>query len=632
MANKNVHICPKCHEEVPDGSRYCPYCNESQAESVQQSDDGQPLIDGYGNAVSELHNIHTDSHNTSVDSHNTHVTNTTSTNTTIINNLSGEAEAQRRKDEYKAFCEPIVKKKFITKDDRLRLDAKAQDLKLTSYEAGEIEQSVKRLARGKGYMNQIQEVAFKDAVGILENDGDATKALNALKPLVSANIENDEVLYYYYMASVLQNASTLLREYECRKYFSYWQSFWAYFAYKKNKEESEANRIMQALPDAGDYPEGNATLLYIADKLYEQIESPSVSFDSNTLLSILKNCGKISQQLKDLQDTVEYALKHIKNGVVPMSNSEKHNLYLKLLGVRRCQRPTVEVKPAVEPQPAQFSKAGLSDEAVNIADRQMRRPVQTARPSVPPVQQTTANRQSSYRQPTPPPTKNTENKEEWWKGCIIIIAVIAAIGWGVKSCFSSCSNSSDEGEADYGMIDSVTVSSDEEETNESCTSEMASTNDGQDYQSQSEQNEVSAPSQDYPSVSSSESHREETTTKSNVATPSASTTTSSIKAEESPKTEASPAPTTAKQLLAKGKSLDGSSKTIAQAIEYYRQAANQGNAEAMYRLGCAYSFGNAATKDLGQAEKWFNKAISAGEEPWASRSKSKKVSLGLGGM
>lgn len=612
MANKNQIECPNCHRMV-EAAEYCPHCGESLP---KLSDDGaDALISGYGNAVSELNNIR------NTDSHDTHVSNT------YVNNLSGEADRQRRRDEYKTFCEPILSDGLVTKEERLRLEAKARELKLTTYEAEEIENNVRKFTASPRRMNQIQEDTYKDAVRILEGNGDAAKAYKMLKPLVDKGFDDDGLSYHYYMAASLQSPTNYLRDYErCKqKYFSYWQAFWAYFAYKKKGEDINANKVMQDLAEAKDYPEDNATLLYVVDRICDQLNSPAQAFDKNQLAARLAGCEGISSELGDLKATLGYVMKYIQGGGVPMSNSEKFNLYLKLLGVKKGQPAAKEPQPKPQPQPESKS-FGLSDSGVDFVDRQIRKP--TPQPTPPPVQQSTVSPKPSQPQVSSTTTSN-DDKDGWWKGCLIIIAVISLIGWGIKSCFNSCSGNKDAGEADYGMVDSVSTGNSTAEGSES--SSTSDNSSSSDRQSASRQVENRSPSsQETPASSPSESAREETFSRQEET--STSTKITYTKVEEPTKVESSPAPTTAKQLVAKGKSLDGSSKTIAQAIEYYRQAANQGNAEAMYRLGCAYSFGNAATKDLGQAEKWFNKAISAGEEPWASRSKSKKVSLGLGGI
>lgn len=621
MAKNNRIECPNCHRMV-EAAEFCPHCGESLP---KLSDGGaDALISGYGNAVSELNNIH------NTDSHDTHVS------TTYVNNLSGEADKQLRRDEYKTFCEPILRDGLVTKEERLRLEAKARELKLTTYEAEEIENNVRTFIAGSRRMNQIQEDTFKDAVRILVENGDAPMAYRKLKPLVDKGFDDDSLLYHYYMAALLQSPTNYLRDFETNKhkYFSYWQAFWAYFAYKAKGEDINANKVMQDVAEAKNYPESNASLLYVVDRVCDQLASPSQSFDKSQLKSRLYGCDGISNELKDMKSTLEYVMKYVQGGVVPMSNSAKFNLYLKLMGVKGGQTAAKDSKAQPQPQPVSASY-GLSDAAIDIVDKQIRKPAPQSplpsQPTRPTQQQPTANPQSTQTQ-TPQSTTTTTNddKEGWWKGCLIIIVVIALIGWGIKSCFNRCSGSDDAKETTSSVVDTVaTYSSTEEAEESSSTYNSSSSSSGQSGNRREAEQTTSRESS---ASTSSASAKEETSSKSEEPQTSTSTKITYTRVEDPAKTASSSAPTSAKQLLAKGKSLDGSSKTIAQAIDYYRQAANQGNAEAMYRLGCAYSFGNAATKDLSQAEKWFNKAISSGEEPWVSRSKSKKVSLGLGGI
>jgi TPR repeat protein len=48
----------------------------------------------------------------------------------------------------------------------------------------------------------------------------------------------------------------------------------------------------------------------------------------------------------------------------------------------------------------------------------------------------------------------------------------------------------------------------------------------------------------------------------------------------------------------------------AQAVAWWRQAAEQGDADAQYSLGLAYSLGRGVPQDYVEAHKWFNLAAS----------------------
>ena len=50
------------------------------------------------------------------------------------------------------------------------------------------------------------------------------------------------------------------------------------------------------------------------------------------------------------------------------------------------------------------------------------------------------------------------------------------------------------------------------------------------------------------------------------------------------------------------------------AVQYYTRAAELGNAEAQYKLGCCYETGDGVEKDLKEAEYWFRKSAEQGEE------------------
>jgi hypothetical protein len=57
---------------------------------------------------------------------------------------------------------------------------------------------------------------------------------------------------------------------------------------------------------------------------------------------------------------------------------------------------------------------------------------------------------------------------------------------------------------------------------------------------------------------------------------------------------------------------DGVTKDGAEAVKWYRKAAEQGNASAQYNLGAMYAKGDGVTKDAAEAAKWFGKAADQG--------------------
>ena len=48
------------------------------------------------------------------------------------------------------------------------------------------------------------------------------------------------------------------------------------------------------------------------------------------------------------------------------------------------------------------------------------------------------------------------------------------------------------------------------------------------------------------------------------------------------------------------------------AMEWWRKAADQGNPRACYNIGALYTNGQGVQKDLGEAEKWFQKSVDGG--------------------
>jgi TPR repeat protein len=56
----------------------------------------------------------------------------------------------------------------------------------------------------------------------------------------------------------------------------------------------------------------------------------------------------------------------------------------------------------------------------------------------------------------------------------------------------------------------------------------------------------------------------------------------------------------------------GVATNTAEAVEWFRRAAEQGNALAQYNLGVMYEHGEGVPKDLVQAHKWVSLAASSG--------------------
>ena len=52
-------------------------------------------------------------------------------------------------------------------------------------------------------------------------------------------------------------------------------------------------------------------------------------------------------------------------------------------------------------------------------------------------------------------------------------------------------------------------------------------------------------------------------------------------------------------------------KDYVEAVKWYRQAAEQGHAEAQYNLGCGYANGQGVARDKVEAYAWFSMAAKA---------------------
>jgi TPR repeat protein len=62
----------------------------------------------------------------------------------------------------------------------------------------------------------------------------------------------------------------------------------------------------------------------------------------------------------------------------------------------------------------------------------------------------------------------------------------------------------------------------------------------------------------------------------------------------------------------------GVPKSYAEAVKWYRESAEHGDAAAQNNLGVEYQYGTGVPKDYVQAYMWFNLAASAGEDKAAA--------------
>ncbi len=58
----------------------------------------------------------------------------------------------------------------------------------------------------------------------------------------------------------------------------------------------------------------------------------------------------------------------------------------------------------------------------------------------------------------------------------------------------------------------------------------------------------------------------------------------------------------------------GVTQDYAEAIKWFRKAADQGNASAQYNLSVMYHFGQGVTQDYVQAHMWYSLAAARGEK------------------
>ena len=567
--------CRHFGKPVETDAEQCPACGEVLHKC---SFGDSPLVNGDANAISELHNT-AGSYNTDIrDSHDTHNSNTVNY---VINNIQraeGEQSLAERKTAYREACLSLMRNGHIIAETREALDKRAMALNLESSITREIELDVQRLIRRRTEnLNSGERMNLDIVISQIKNNSpDLRQSLPKLEAMSDIDIE--EVQFYVNMVTAFEDPGSFIRKYERRNTDNYWQTYWAYAAYRKMGVTNKAEIILRELGNWHDYAPDNILLLNIAGLLYPKDD---VLNDANLRLAKehLKRCGSISPILKPFLNCV-CCLANKNHRTPGLSGSAECNYYLTgFFGIR--PQPKFEnPSPAYSMRPAE------------IPDIQH---------SVPgPVAPNTA-----------PPFLRSINKTYFIAAALILLFFV--LGQTIKSRHSE--ERAAEIPAEHTEVPIV---------NEG-TTQVARTQPSGHAKAPEAAAAKPQPVKEQASPKSATAEAPQTAAIIQPAELSASELLSkgmsSVK-----KFQPEQALTYFLQAAEKGSTEanyhigdlyyngNGVGKNFSTAKSYFEKAANQGMAEAQYMLGVMYRNGQGVTKDLGTARDWLQKAAANGSQ------------------
>lgn len=533
-----------------------------------------PLIQGDGSAISvkDLQsNVdnHTDSHD---------VVN----NSTVVYNGAAATEKMHseRCEEYRVFCRKNIVSRVINRATRLELNEMAQRLQLKADVAEEIENTV--LARfDTGQLSAADRVTLDIAIEAIRagSAGDMVEKLSVL----ADKTEDEDAQFHANLVLAVYNPAKCVQRYEQRSFDSYWQTFWAYLAYRRNGNNQKAEVVLERLAAWQDYPEDHITLLNGAGCLYGYFACNGSDSLKKTAIGYLNRCTSLSGLLSGFIA----ALTHVCGEQRPLYSSGRPevDVYLRLFGAKEKKTSTIA--------PKSFS----------IPDNTVAAPAQAGL--------VTPRQETSVSAPAPTPSVHSSSvapavseKSSSWK----FIAVIAGVA--VASAFFLFRSGDDKDAREVREIESV----------QTVPVEQTAPAKQSDIQSNKTATLPPQPKSVLSESSATAASSQAKTSVSVVSTPATVKEPVVIEPEK-------PKISRLEQLSTMASSGDGSAacelgqmylngngvkKSNNTAFAYFKQSAELGNAEGMYMTGLCYRMGRGTSKNLDLAKEWWTKAASKG--------------------
>ena len=595
---------------------------EKKGFSVDAGGDGSVVnITG---GIREDHQYVTHEQNDSHDIHDSH-------NTTYVlngNQSLKDLTLDERKRKYRDTCRKLMQNGMVSKEVRRKLDERALELDLDEAEKRELEQQVKSALQGQGAAGlSWSDKATLDLVIHLVN----SNSPNLTDQLVNMEVladktEVDEVHYYYYLLLAMHRPEQFIQRYESRSCDSYWQSFWAFMAYRRCGNPVKANQAKVLLANWTAYA-GCDLLLFVADQIFTAFQTT----DPNPVLEYAKPSINQVAQLRglpgylvnffDFLSLVVYSTGRLKE--VSMIDAS-YLCYFRLFDLRPEQLLPGGFTPA-EPKVSKWQSYLVDTPAAPKPNEseQAAKNVQSAVPTPEKegIRDNSVGTQSQSAASKTEATGDGQRKKWILIGGVAVVAVLLLWApWrGNQESVTSSVNSRQEVKASASAVSSSSSSK--------------------------------APASAVSSSSSSKAPASAVSSSSSSKAPASAVSSSSpskASASAVSSSSSSKAPMTAAQWLSKGKSLnrhfkDGEAmkcfqqaaaqgsadaylqmgllyynggnetpRNNAQAFRNFQKAAEAGLAEGQYRLGLMYVRGAGCEKDLGEARKWLRKAAAQG--------------------
>ncbi|MCH5331680.1 MAG: sel1 repeat family protein [Alistipes sp.] len=541
----------------------------------------RPFIEqGEGNIG--IHDINQDSHDT--------INNHTENHTIVYNGEAGrEKLVEERKDEYRLFCKRVITSQFIDRELGRRLRDKALSLSLDEATASEIENYVKSsLSSGVLSPQDLITIDFtKDS--IKQNRAGSMKGkILAL----SERSDNPEVQYYANMILAADDPRSCIARYERSSFDSYWQMFWVYISYLRQRNRENAEKVMNKLNDNPTMSNADlSNLLSGAGFMVEYFANNGDESYRDMAFNYLKlYSGGGEPLVESFVESLKILIKQ--NRPLYFSQNAELNFYFKMFGAKERQMA------------APFAQSIAQTATAVPAQRNAA------------VTSTTATSSSSGNR--------TTGGSFSLKKLVYIAAGICVLIWFI-SRISISTDKSDKNAVPTAVVaennqtaESSTPTADKSTAaiaQKSQPASSAAANTTSTHKQSSTSAASSGSTVQKPAASTPAANQKTTSSTATTTTPAPAKTTTPTAA--TPATTpaatqpAAPAELSASELLAKGKSALKKFKAE-QAASYFQQAAGKGSIEANYHLGELYYNGNGVAKSFPTAKRYFEAAANAG--------------------
>ncbi len=275
-----------------------------------------PLISGDESAIS----VHTLNNSTTNNTDNTRYIVNQNTNHVVHNNTivyQGAAATKQMsssaREEYRRFCADAITSSVISRQTRLTLNERADELGINAQDREQIEHTI--IAKLKAAANSLSEADKSNlslVIAAIRNN-DASYLKSSLTRLISMADKSDDenVQFYAHLIMTVYRPTMCVQRYEQRQYDSYWLTFWSYMSYKRLGDITKAESVLAHISDWNDSPEkqGQELILNAAGFLYDYYaRRDTLSMLSGAKSILMTESLKFSSLLKPFVDICRWLL------------------------------------------------------------------------------------------------------------------------------------------------------------------------------------------------------------------------------------------------------------------------------------------------------------------------------------